>query len=211
MKFKIEKGDRFEFFTLVFLRLTLLLAILFGIFEKNWLTVFYTCLIFLLTFLPNLFEKKYKIMLPIEFEVGIIFFIYASLFLGEVKGYYTTFWWWDLLLHASAGLGFGFIGFIIFYTAYKKQKIKVNPSLAMLFSFFFALGIGSVWEIFEFAMDQIIGTNMQKSGLVDTMWDMIVNAVGALIVSLIGYGYLKKKKQFLFSKLINKFLKENKI
>jgi hypothetical protein len=49
------------------------------------------------------------------------------------------------------------------------------------------------WEIFEFSMDQIFGLNMQKpmlgdpSGLTDTMWDMIVNLIGAAIVSLSGW------------------------
>lgn len=40
-------------------------------------------------------------------------------------------------------------------------------------------------------MDWGFGLNMQKSGLVDTMWDLIVDGVGALVISLLGWGYLK--------------------
>jgi hypothetical protein len=40
-------------------------------------------------------------------------------------------------------------------------------------------------------MDQFFGLNMQKSGLVDTMWDLIVDAVGAGIIAVMGFGYLK--------------------
>jgi uncharacterized membrane protein YjdF len=64
----------------------------------------------------------------------------------------------------------------------------MNPGFVALFAFVFAIALGTLWEIFEFAMDQIFGLEMQKpmfgdpSGLTDTMWDMIVNAIGAGIV-----------------------------
>jgi hypothetical protein len=40
-------------------------------------------------------------------------------------------------------------------------------------------------------MDSLFGINMQKSGLPDTMWDLIVDALGALLVSIVGYFYLR--------------------
>ena len=55
----------------------------------------------------------------------------------------------------------------------------------------FALAIGAMWEVFEFAMDQSFGTNMQKSGLDDTMGDLIVDMGGALIGAGSGYAYLR--------------------
>ncbi|MDZ7684118.1 MAG: hypothetical protein U5O39_03165 [Gammaproteobacteria bacterium] len=66
-----------------------------------------------------------------------------------------------------------------------------------MFSFMFAVGVGALWEIFEFAMDSIFGLDMQKamlgdpSGLTDTMWDLILDALGALTISTIGYGDLR--------------------
>jgi hypothetical protein len=61
-----------------------------------------------------------------------------------------------------------------------------------LFAFLFAFSLGAVWEIVEFGVDQGFGTNMQKSGLVDTMWDLIVDAVGALVIALLGYLHIKR-------------------
>jgi len=46
--------------------------------------------------------------------------------------------------------------------------------------------IGALWEVFEFGMDQIFGMNMQKSGLVDTMGDLIVDAIGAGLAAMSG-------------------------
>jgi hypothetical protein len=45
--------------------------------------------------------------------------------------------------------------------------------------------------------------------LVDTMGDMIVNMVGALLVSLIGYFYMKKGMRSAVELLILKFIYTN--
>ncbi len=192
-----------------FLRLTLIIAVVFEIVNRRWSLLFTTTLIFLMTFLPFLVERKYHIRLPIDFTSAIIIFIYLSLFLGEIRGYYTRFWWWDVLLHISSSIALGFAGFIILYVLYKSNKIKANPFWFALFSFFFAIGIGTLWEIFEFGMDQLFGFNMQKTGLIDTMWDLIVNSLGAFLVALIGFFYFKFEKENIFSRLLDKFIKNN--
>ena len=192
-----------------FLRLTLFFAIIVGIIDQRWDLIFITTIILVLTYLPFFIEKKYGIDLPLEFEFFIILFIYSSLFLGEVRNYYIIFWWWDIILHMGFAIAIGFAGFMILYTLYYKNKIKANPSLIAFFSFCFAVAIGASWEIFEFSMDQIIGTNMQKTGLADTMWDLIVNFMGAFIISFIGYFYLKGKKTPIFNRILIRFIKDN--
>ncbi|MBN2142589.1 hypothetical protein JW711_04630 [Candidatus Woesearchaeota archaeon] len=192
-----------------FLRFTLIVAIAFAALSRNWSLLFATSLILILTFLPEFFEKKYKIMIPDEFELGIILFIYASLFLGEIFDYYAVFPWWDLLLHIGSGVALGFVGFIMLFTLYYNHKVQSKPIWISVFAFFFALGIGALWEIFEFTMDQTFGMNMQRSGLMDTMWDLIVDAAGALLTSAIGYYYFKRPRIPLFSRIFNKFVEEN--
>ena len=71
-----------------------------------------------------------------------------------------------------------------------------------LFSFSFAIAIGVVWEIFEFFMDISFGLNMQKSGLIDTMGDLIVDSLGALLASGIGYFYLRIKHTLVFKDVV---------
>jgi hypothetical protein len=131
-----------------------------------------------------------QVRLPLEFEVLLNVFIFASIFLGEVGGFYTRFWWWDAVLHTSSGLALGFIGFLILYSLYRADRLDARPALIAVFSFCFALALGVLWEVFEFAADSIVGSDMQKSGLVDTMWDLIVDAVGALIAAISGYAYM---------------------
>lgn len=193
------------------LKASLIIAVIGAIITKHYETLIFALLTLFLTFVPAMFEKNYKIILPIEFDLLITIFIYASLFLGEVHSYYTLFWWWDIILHISSGIIFGIIGFMLVYILNQEQKVKIQLSAGFiaLFSFTFALSIGAIWEIFEFGVDQIFGANMQKSGLIDTMWDLIVDSLGAILISTLGYFYLKKVKIPLFNYLITKFTQKN--
>jgi len=51
--------------------------------------------------------------------------------------------------------------------------------------------------------------NMQKSGLVDTMWDLIVDSVGALFTSVSGFMYIKAGKTHILSRLLRRFMEKN--
>jgi hypothetical protein len=73
-----------------------------------------------------------------------------------------------------------------------------------------AVAVGVTWEIFEFAADQLFGLNMQKSGLLDTMWDLIFDCIGASIAALAGFLYLKEKELGGLTGLIEEFIFLNK-
>lgn len=159
----------------------------------QWDTAAATAGIAIVTHLPAMIGRRYRIPLPAGFELLAVLFVFASLFLGEVRGYYTRFWWWDALLHTGAGFLLGILGFLLVYSFNERGlgNLQLKPSFVALFSFTFSLALGALWEIFEFGMDQVFGLNMQKSGLVDTMWDLIVNVIGAAAIALLGYGWLK--------------------
>ena len=194
-------------------KLTLLLQfILFAgfcgsIWEQQWLNAIVTLGIIIITLFPVLLARKFNVHVPAIFQLLAIAFVFASVFLGEVHGYYTKFWWWDIALHAGSGFLLGIIGFLLVYLLNENEFIHLQmmPGFIAFFAFMFALGMGASWEIFEFSMDKIFGMNMQKpmfgdySGLTDTMYDLIVDAIGALFISVLGYGYLKKAeaKSFL--------------
>ncbi len=203
---RIEKA---HFVFINFIRITLIFAIISAILTQDWWILFITISVFILTFLPFIFEISYKINLPIEFEIITVLFIYSAIFLGEVHGYYTYYWWWDIVLHAGSALALGFVGFTIMYILYKGKKIEARPSTVAVFSFCFALAIGALWEIFEFIMDQSFGFNMQKSGLVDTMWDLILDSAGAFIASSLGYLYIKRREVFIISGIMKRFINDN--
>jgi uncharacterized membrane protein YjdF len=144
--------------------------------------------------------------------------VFASLFLGEVRDYYSRFWWWDTALHTLSGFLLGILGFLLVHVMNQMERIHIHlkPGFVAFFAFMFALGVGALWEIFEFTMDSVFGMNMQKpmlgdpSGLTDTMWDLIVDALGALIVSVLGWRYLNNPEQDSFlERWITGFIERN--
>lgn len=180
-----------------------------AIFSKNWNLVFAGSIILVFSFIPLIIKKRYKLVLPPEFEIIISLFLYATFILGEQKSYYFIYWWWDLLLHSFSAFIFGLLGFVIIYTIYFVEKINLSPSLAALFSFNFAVTLGVIWEILEFGIDQIFGLNMQKSGIVDTMTDLIVDTIGGLIGAIIGYFYLKGGDSLIIKRLVETVVRKN--
>jgi hypothetical protein len=204
-----DRLDRLELLISSFLRLTLLFAAVFAVFSARWSDLFTILLTLSLTFLPAIVGRSLRISLPTEFEFIFVIFVYAAFFLGEVHGYFTQIWWWDVFLHSLSSVNLGFVGFIILYVIYRAKRITASPILIVLFSFCFALAIGALWEIYEFAMDSIFGLNMQKSGLVDTMWDLVVDAGGAFVASLIGYFYIKLDRGPVIKRMLGKVLEKN--
>ena len=190
------------------IRLSLVVAFVLAIYQSRYTVVMVTALTFILTFIPEFIEHKYQVKLPIEFEMFVVLFIFASLYLGEVHRYYDQFWWWDSALHIGSGVALGFVGFAIMLILDKAGKIQTSPFILSLFAFCFAMAAGAVWEIFEFAMDMIFGLNMQK-GLVDTMADLIADAAGAIVASTAGYFYIKYDKTMILSQGLEKFVKKN--
>lgn len=209
---------------LIHLRLTLALQVILvigvvaAVWEQQWLASVITSGIILVTLVPLFLSKRFRVFIPPEFVLLAITFIFASVFLGEVHGYYVRFWWWDLVLHAGSGFLLGIIGFLLVYILNEIEDIDVHmkPSFVAFFAFLFAVGIGALWEIFEFSMDSFVGMNMQKemlgdpSGLTDTMWDLIVDTLGALIIAVLGYGYVKTANNESFlERWIDSFIKSN--
>lgn len=183
-----------------------------ALFDARWMAAATTLGVLFISLLPTLLGRRLKVHIPAEFELLAVVFIYAALFLGEVRGYYVRFWWWDIVLHTMSGFLLGTLGFLLVYVLNEKPELGLHmkPGFVALFAFMFALGVGAIWEIFEFVMDQTFGLNMQKSGLHDTMGDLIVDAIGALVISLIGWSYLGTagSKSFL-ERWIQRFIDEN--
>ena len=171
--------------------------------EGEWQHVFLVAAVMAGTLAPELLRRQLPVEIPSEVQIAAILFVFAAIFLGEVRDYYERIWWWDLALHGTAGLLMGLLGFLIVFVLNESRNVqlKMRPGFVALFAFAFALAIGNIWEIFEFAMDRIFGLTMQKptpgdpSGLTDTMHDLIVNLIGAAVVSLIGWRYIRRARR----------------
>lgn len=166
---------------------------------------------FVLTFIPSILERSIRVSLPASFQVVLLIFLFGAQFLGEIFDYYERFWWWDLLLHGWSGVLLGLVGFLLVYILNEASDVGVvmSPFFVAFFAFCFAVTCGVVWEVFEYLMDIIFGTDMQKSGLQDTMGDLIIDTAGALIISVNGYFTLRDNKKNTLNNAISGFMKKN--
>ncbi|MAM71007.1 MAG: hypothetical protein CMP91_07705 [Gammaproteobacteria bacterium] len=208
MNFATYVHNRLSFF----LKTALVIGAISTFWQAQYQSTFEILLILLITTLPVVLGNRFDVRIPHIFETFAVIFVFMSLFLGEVYDYYGRFWWWDKVLHTGSAFLLGVLGFLLVYVLNEKKEIELelNPSFMALFAFMFAVSIGAIWEIFEFTMDQIFGLNMQKSGLVDTMWDLIVDCLGAMVVSVFGWIYIKDRENDSFlERWIEDFIEKN--
>lgn len=168
--------------------------------------------------LPTFVSRKYKVQIPTNMYILYVVFLYGAIFLGEVRNFYYNVPHWDTILHTFSGAMIGALGFSFVSLMNKEENIPLNltPFFVAFFAFCFAVTLGVIWEIYEFTFDGILGLNMQKfaledgTGLIgraalsDTMKDLIVDAIGAFVMSVIGYISLKYKKGWVEKLLIKK-------
>ncbi len=157
-------------------------------------------------FLPAVLGRKFQIAVPSAMQVSYFVFLYAAIYLGEVRAFYYRFPFWDSLLHFFSGAMLGVLGFhlVRVLNDAEKRRIVLSPGFVAFFAFCFAVTCGAVWEIYEFTLDGLLGTNMQKvttadgevlagrDALRDTMTDLILDATAALAVTLAGYVGLRR-------------------
>src|SRR5690606_34620088 len=148
----------------IFLKVLILIGAVLLFIDRNYQAGFESLLILTITFLPLLMRNRFRVVIPHEFETIAILFIYLSLFLGGVQEFYIRYWWWDVVLHGGAGFLLGIAGFLLVYVLNKNQQVDLHltPFFISLFAFMFAMGMGALWEIYEFTIDNVFGRNMQK-------------------------------------------------
>ena len=136
----------------------------------NYTNTFF-CLVALVLFtMPAIIEDTLKIEFPTIMEVSIYLFIYAAWILGELNSFYELFPYWDTMLHTingflCAGLGFSFIDIL----NKKSTKFNLSPLYLAIASLCFSVTVGVMWEFFEFSMDRIFLSDMQKDEIVETV------------------------------------------
>lgn len=161
--------------------------------------------------LPGMLTKKFRLEIPGKIYYLYVIFLYAAIFLGEVRSYYYKIPYWDMILHAFSSVMVGFLGFsLIDILNQDNKKVTLSPFFVAYFAFCFAIQVGVLWEVYEFTADGLFGTDMQKyklqssgmdlpgrDALRDTMEDLIVDGIGAFFASSIGYISLKYKKGWI--------------
>lgn len=169
--------------------------------KANYLFICGQCALFLIISFTPLVLKKLNLDIPDFVYIIFILFCMAHFFLGEIMGFFATVKWWDSALHTISGMLITLISFslINLLNNANDKKFKLNIGFACLFAFSLTMTVGVLWEIVEFLADSWFDLNMQRAyestvsgergfalfgqeALTDTMKDLILDALGAIIV-----------------------------
>ena len=158
-----------------------------------------------LIFAPTVFCIIFKL------QTGNILFTALSLYavsplLGSVYNMYDIFPQFDSLLHFTGGVVFAIIGYFLAGIINKGYNTLL---ISALFAFFFSVAVAGLWELYEFGCDSFFGTDMQVNtylesgcvdiGLIDSMIDMLVETVGALLFTV--FALIDKDRHPIFKKI----------
>lgn len=166
--------------------------------------------------IPSMLAKKFRFVVPPFLFTMYIVFLYCAIFLGEVRSFYYVVPHWDDILHCMSSMMTGFFGLMTITILNRDEHVivRLSPFFMALFAFAFSVMVGSLWEIYEYVFDGLFGLNMQKfitasgevlighAALTDTMKDIVVDTVGALVSSVIGYFSIKLDKRWFVPELM---------
>lgn len=227
-----------SFIVFYILRALAILAFVRQIMRGGYESAFYCALAYLLLYVPSWVQVKLHIELPPALEITVLCFIYAAEVLGEVNAFYVVVPHWDTMLHTLNGFLAAAVGFsmVVLLNDDERLTFDLSPFFLALTAFCFSMTIGVLWEFFEFSMDMLFHTDMQRDtvihaiysasldatrsnkvvavpgiqdvlingeslglggyldiGIIDTMKDLFVNFIGAVVFSVTGFFYARSK------------------
>ena len=179
--------------------------------------MFETALMMLIIFIPMITHRVMQIKILPTMEIAFVAFCFASLILGDVANFYSRFVWWDTILHAISGVLMGIVGYAIINTFNRvdERRLRYSPLFVVAWIICFSVAVGTMWEIIEFVTDGLFGLNSQeflsssgtfdvvqprigRDALWDTMVDLILDLLGAIVVAIVGYFDVRKQKRRIY-------------
>ncbi len=170
-------------------------------------------------------EKSMLRHIPSYIQIVSSFMILCASFGGKFLNFYYDIRWWDSAMHLVSGGLCVLLGYQVVVAMQKRDKKECTVPIALLCALGFSFFVSTCWELFEFTADQVMcmggsigdaqhwsfelaqGTPKEATvfdpvyrerwPIMDTMGDIVLNSVGALVawVGLKIYPFLHKGKR----------------
>jgi hypothetical protein len=149
---------------------------------------------------------------PMQLFCSLLVFVSATF--GRFFFLYSVLPGFDKAVHFLYGIGFCIVGFAVFYRINPGHRQEVAPGAASLFLFAtcFAIACSFFWEVYEYAGDRLLGTDMQRwqqgaaSGVNDTMLDMLAALLGTNLVAIFAILEFKRDPARFYRRRIAAFM-----
>lgn len=134
-----------------------------------------------------------------QIDEKLIFFYYLfllfALVMGSILKVFYQIWWFDLFTHFLSGILTSIFAYIIL-EKYQLTSYQYR-FFALLFILAFTVFVAGCWEYFEFTCDKLFSSDVQwvaKTGVDDTMTDMLIATLGGILSSIYYYIQIRNKK-----------------
>jgi len=196
-------------FAINFIRISLLVVFFIAYYYGRDLVLLMALVGFVVTFIPVIIRKLFRISIPAEFEVIVLFFLYGLFLYGEMRWLDGGFWILEIFLNFGEGIILGLVGLSLVYALEDEDIIELSPFVLVFFTFCFAFSLSGVWEIFEYLIDGFFGFGLQNGELIETMLDLIIRMLSIFAVAEFGYYNYKIGRRRIFSTLLFRVVKKN--
>lgn len=197
---------RFSLVLITLLASIIILILHYMVFDKTTFLVYIQ--LFLIPFfslIVVLISMLFKIKIPLALNIAINLHLILTIGLGTVMDLYQKIFWWDLFVHGM----FGSIAVYSLMTIFKNDNYKYCLAFSLA-----SLGLGGLWELFEYSGDVILGNDVQrinesinnnKLPQADIMEDLLVTLIGALL--FVGFyllfGFIQERNSKTIKKKVN--------
>ena len=160
------------------LTVLVILSVVRQFFLGNYHNMFLGILTLFLFMVPAVLDQTLGVTIPAGLETVILIFIFSAEILGEINAFYVKIPVWDTILHTTNGFLMAAIGFALidlFNPTGANVPVHVDIQSVVI--------NGEKWNLGGYL----------DIGIVDTMKDLMVNFIGAVVFSIIGILYLKHR------------------
>lgn len=142
---------------------------------------------------PAVLRHLGVLSLPAPFVVMIEVAIFLHAY-GVLLLQYDMLQYYDTITHFISSTVVAMCVFytLTCYTAFSGGAAKFSRNSLPIAIALIMLGFSAYWEVFEYLVDLLFGTNMQYSPF-DTLRDMLCNTCGSLMVSLLVGIYIRRR------------------
>ncbi len=174
------REHKITFIVYIVLRLIVGAMLVLAVLRNDYESAFICGLTLLLFLLPTFIQHNLGIRLPTVLEILILLFIFAAEILGELQCYYLNIPFWDEILHTVNGFVCAAVGMALvdLLGGSQHEKFNLSPLYMAIVGFCFSMTIGVLWEFFEYGMDMLFLTDMQKDTILNTIATVELNPLG---------------------------------
>lgn len=191
----MKSRKKIELAASYFFQFLILIYTVFSFFQGQYFTFIVGGISLFLTFLPLIIKRRFDITLPWILNFFIVFALYLNMAGIYLEWYIQYSPFYDKFSHFFGSITVALLSFVYVAIIERYSKIKLGRINSFIFIIIFTMALGGLWEIIEFSTDQLLGTKNQY-GLEDTMYDLIFDLIGGVVVAIISYmnfDVMKKK------------------